>query len=227
MNTLTDNSTAHARQLRDEFPWIWLYEIEIPTTPKTRYRLTNYTSPVNFGTNSTGRTLTYAPFPIVHSELRQTLDGELPSFQLQVGHASLELAQILEDHRGLKGSEVVVRIVNSSDLSTGVPAFEVVAEVTGCKVTHERVALSIGSKSLVDAVIPPTRYSRTHCGHAYGDAGCGYDLGNPTLLAAFPTCNRQRDGANGCEAHGDAEVDAGLPRLHPENFGADPSIPRG
>lgn len=223
---LSDLSTAHARQLRDEYPWIWLYEFEVPTDPPTRYRITNFTSRVTFGTTSRGVPLVYHPFPVVHSEMRETLDGDLPTFQIQCGHASLELAQVLEDHGGFKGQPVTVMLVNSEELATGVPALEVVAQVTGCKVTHERVAMSIGSKNLVDAIIPPTRYSRTHCGHAYGDAGCGYDLTNPTLLAAFTSCSRQRDDANGCEAHGDAEVAAGLPRLHPNNFGADPSIPR-
>ena len=219
----TDVSSAHMRQLRDEFPWVWLYEIEAPTDPLTRFRLTNYTEPIQFGTNTAGDPLVYSPLPIVHTEIDQTAEGDLPQFQIQVGHGSLELALLLEQTIGLSGQPVVVRVVNLQDLSSGTGGFEMRGETGGCKVSKDRVSLQISSLNLTEAIIPPKRFSRTHCNHAYGGPGCGYDLTNPTLQAAFPSCAYTYDA---CTEHGDAEVAAGLPRLHPFNWGAFRNIPR-
>lgn len=223
MREISDISSAHARQLRDEYPWIWLYEVEVAGSPPTRYRLTNYTSAITFGTSSVGAPLVYSPFPCVHSDIQETLDGDLPQFQIQASGASLELANVLESTVGLEGAPVVVRLVNMEDLASGIAAFEVRAEVVACKVTHERITLGIGSYNLADAVIPPKRFSRTHCNHAYGGPGCGYDLTNATLAAAFPRCAYTYDA---CVEHGDAEVAASLERMHPQNWGGFRNIPR-
>ena len=51
---LTDVATARSRQLADQYPWIWLYEVEVPTTPPTRYRLTNYDRTIYFGASTQG-----------------------------------------------------------------------------------------------------------------------------------------------------------------------------
>lgn len=223
MRDVSNISTAHARQLRDEEPWIWLYEIEVPTDPPTRYRLTNYTEAVQFKATSAGVPLTYSPFPITHSDIRDTIDGDLTQFQIQVGWTA-ELAAVLESYNGLHGQPVVVYLVNREDLATTSPVSEFRAQVSGCSITNERITLGIGALGLQDAVIPPLRFQRHHCAHEYGGTACGYDLTNPSLIAAFPACARTY---NACSEHGDAEVAAGLTSKHPQRFGGWRSIPRG
>ena len=46
--------TLQQMTLHDPEAWIWLYELEVPSDPPTRYRLTNYKTAVLFGTNSSG-----------------------------------------------------------------------------------------------------------------------------------------------------------------------------
>jgi phage-related protein len=220
----TDLSAIHLRQLRDEKPWIWLYEIEVPTEPPTRYRLTNYTQEVSFGTNSAGEPIIYKPCPIGHSDITQTLEGDLPQFQLQVGHAGREMAATLEAYIGLVDSPVRVYVVNSEDLASAAAAQTFEAEVTGCRVTNDKVTLAIGSKNLSEAIVPPLRFQRHHCGHEYGGTACAFDLSNGTLAAGFPTCPKSYEA---CTDRGIAEVGQGYAKKHPQRFGGWRSIPRG
>ena len=53
--------------------WVWLYEIEVPTDPPTRYRLASVPEQVTFRDN------VYYPFPITHTVMRETESGDLPS----------------------------------------------------------------------------------------------------------------------------------------------------
>ena len=223
MRDVTAETSAHMKQLRDEFPWIWLYEIEAPTDPKTRYRLTNFTKAVAFGTTSGGAPITYSPFPIVHSQISSTIDGDLPKFQLTCA-VFPELLEVLNQFIGLTDSPIVVRLVHINELDTGAGAFESRGEIQSCAITSKQVSLSIGAPNLMEAIVPPLRYTRDGCNHErYGDSGCGYDLTNATLASAFPTCPKDYDA---CAARGDAEVSAGLARQHPQRIDGFRSIPR-
>jgi lambda family phage minor tail protein L len=217
-----------SRQLEDEIPWIWLYEFEVPTNPKTRYRLTNYDRSVVFGTSDAGVALTYMPFPIIHGELQESGDGDLPQIQVTVGYASLEMKAVLDEYDGLVGSPVVIRLVNLEALDDIGNQLRFDGNVVACKIPAgaDRIAFTVASRNLIQQKIPGRRYIRNHCRFAYGGPECGYDLSNPTLLAAHATCSKTIEGASGCEAHGDAEVAASLDRKHPKRFGGWPSIPR-
>jgi lambda family phage minor tail protein L len=220
---LTDLTLARSRQLADEYPWVWLYEVEVPTNPSTRYRLTNYDRNFEYGTDSSGVSLVYEPFPIVQSPVTQSSEGDLPQIQLQVSNESLLVRTVLEDHDGLVGQPIVIKLVHVLQQSDPSAALRFDGQIVSCKATYDRVAWNVSALNLTQAVLPGRRYIRDHCRWRYGDARCGYDLNNGTLSAAKPSCLKtQAD----CEAHGDAEVAAGLPRLHPARFGGWPGIPR-
>lgn len=220
---LPDTFLDHARQLRDEAPWVWLFELEVPTDPPTRYRLTNSQTAIQFGTDSDGAAITYSPFPIVHGGVSEDGEGNLPSLKVQIGGASLEMSATLDTYGGLEGQPVVVRLVSTADLADVTSQIRFDGVVTECVVTAERVELTIGSYDVTRLQVPGRRYMRNHCRYRYGGPECGYDLTNATLLAAFPRCAKT---LAACRLHGDAEDDAGLPILHPERFGGFPGIPR-
>lgn len=228
--TLSNAMALHARQLRDADGWIILAEIQKPNdTPgddPEQFRITNALTEIPFGTNSAGEPVPYYPFPFSFTDFRETTDGDLPQLTLQVGNPSLELAAIMEFHAGLTGSPVTLRIVQSAALDDYASQVSVSLEVLSASMDDRVLAVKLGGGSLVSLKIPPDRYSRYHCSPGrvpYGGNLCGYDLTNPTLAAAFPTCQRTKEA---CTAHGDAEVAAGLLRLHPLRFGGRPSIPR-
>jgi phage-related protein len=220
---ITDVMTARSRQLNEQYPWIWLYEVEVPTTPPTRYRLTNYDQTITFGQSSDGVPLEYTPFPCVQTDVEQNAEGDLPQIQLQISNESLFIKSVLEDYDGLVGQPVVIKLVHTLELSNPNSALRFDGEIQACRASVDRVTWVIGSRSLTQAVIPGQRYIRGHCRFRYGDERCGYDLNNTTLATAHPSCPKTLDA---CELRGDAEVAAGLERQHPARFGGWPGIPR-
>lgn len=220
---LPNTILEHARQLADESPWIWLFEIQVPTDPPTRYRITNAHAPVSFGVNSAGTALTYTPYPIVHGGIAEDGEGNLPTIKVQVGAASLELSAVLDAHGGLEGQPCVVRLVNQADLADSAAQVRFDGVVVECTVTADRIDLTIGSYDLTKLQAPGRRYMREYCRFRYGGPECGYDLTNSSLATAFPSCQKTRAA---CVAHGQAEDDAGVEILHPRRFGGFPGIPR-
>lgn len=221
---LSNLSRARSRQLEEELPWIWLYDIETPD--QTRYRLTNYDEPVEFGSATTGAALVYSPAPIVHGDLAESGTGDLPRFQLQLSNESLLVRSPMESFDGFVGQPITIRLVNVQELANPTATFRFDGEIAGAKGSLDRVSIDVSALSLAQSVFPGERYLRNHCRYRYGDARCGYDLTNSVLLAAHPTCSKIREGDTGCDAHGLAEIAAGLASKHPRRFGGWPGIPR-
>ena len=223
---LTDLARAHSRQLRDEYPFVWLYDVEVPTTPPTRYRLTNFNTAVEHGVDGNGDALVYTPAAIAQGEMTQSGEGDLPRLQIQVPNESQFLRTVFEDYDGLIGQAVVIRLVHILDI--GDPTAETGrfdGQIVSAKVTHERVAWEVSAMSVQQAVFPARRYQRSHCRHRYGGPECGYDLTNASLLAAHPDCTKS---LVACEERGATELSVlGAAFVkHPARFGGWPGIPR-
>lgn len=232
-NSIANVLSLHARQLQNESPWIWLYEFQVPGEndgdPPRRIRLTNALREIPFGQDSAGVAIKYLPLPIAHSEIAETTSGDLPQLTIQVANPKGEIANFLVRYKGLEGAPVAIRLVQESALDDWGAQYPVEATVIDAAMDERVATVRIGGGPLHLLKIPPERYSRTHCPPQrvpYGGPLCGYDLTNPTLAAAHPTCTRLVEGEGGCRAHGDAEVAAGLARKHPERFGGKRSIPR-
>lgn len=217
---LTQLMEQHANQLESESPWLWLYEIEVPTDPPTRYRLTNNTRAVQFGTNSLGVPLTYSPFPIFHGGIKEGSNGNLPSIDVSVGNVSREISQALATYNGLIGQPVVIRLVQMAELLNAQAQIREDSLVRGVRVTQEVVTFTLAAGNLYERQLPARRINSGHCGVFYGGAACGYDLTTGSLT----TCSKLKDGPNGCTEHGDDEVANGLTRRHPERFSAFPGV---
>lgn len=222
MRDLPSGMTAHARQLREEHPFIWLYEFAVPTEPDaSRFRITNARTAVSFGQTSSGTPLVYSPFPVTHSEIRETAAGDLVQFSIQVGNPSLFLAAIMEEHDGLKGRACVVRLVDSLHLDNPAAQIRFDMEVIDPTFMNEKLLqVTLGKYNVTQLSSPPHKYTRHVCGSRveYKGVLCGY-------VGSLATCDRSLDGPNGCTMHGDDEVANGLPRQHPERFGGRHAIP--
>jgi lambda family phage minor tail protein L len=210
---------AAKEQLRDEKGFIWLYEIPVPTSPITRYRLTNYTEPIAHGTNSLGAPLIFEPAPIVHGGIQQSAEGDQPRIQVTVGNVSREIMDTLDLYNGLIGQTVDVRLVYLGAIAATTEAIHEKAEITGCLCTNETVAFTLSSYNLYRARFPSRRYLAKHCRFAFGGPECGYNL----ALGGFTTCTKTIEA---CTERGDDEVATSQQRQHPERFGAFQGIPR-
>lgn len=222
-NNLTDLQTTLVRQLQDQYPFVWLYDVVVPSDPPTRYRLTNYDRNVEYGATADGVPLVYQPFPIVQSPVTTNAEGDLPQIQLQVSNEGLTMRSLMETYDGFIGAQVTIRLVHLLELGNPVAALRFDGQVVSSKATYDRISFNVSALSLTQAVLPGQRYIRNHCRFRYGDERCGYDLNNATLAAAFPSCPKT---LAACEDRGAAEVSAGLLQLHPGRFGGWPGIPR-
>ena len=97
---------AEKNALATDGQWVWLYEVEVPTTPPTRYRFAKNNQEVRFRGNL------YYPFPVTHTVLKQTESGSLPSLTMTVSNVSREVMATLEAHGGLIGQPVRLILTN-------------------------------------------------------------------------------------------------------------------
>lgn len=229
---LSPSLAALSRQLRVPDGYAWLAEVEIPPAvdgdPPSRLRVNSTSAPVPFGINSEGDDVIYSPAPFTLTPIEENTDGDQPILTATFACPPDNVIAFFEEHDGLDGASADIHLVNLSLLDAdsgihfGFRVYDSSLEERGLS-----VRLSAGALRLEQT--PPTRYSRTNCSAKrvpYGGTLCGYDLNNPTIAAAHPTCTRLLEGPGGCRAHGDAEVAAGLERKHPLRFGGRRSIPR-
>lgn len=206
-------------QLEQEFPWIWLYEIEIPTSPPTRYRFTNYTENVDFGTTSLGVPITYYAYKVVHGPIVQSSEGDLPSIQVAVSNVSRVVGATVELYNGLVGQPAVIRLVNSTDLLNSQSQIREDAEVIAVRVRNEDATFTLSAFNLYRMKFPTNRYVAQHCRHHYGGAECGYIIPaapGGTVGTGFATCGQL---FADCVLHGEDEVARSLAQEHPKRFG--------
>lgn len=210
----------HQQRMRDEHPWIWLYEFEVPTDPPTRYRLTNYTATVPFGIDTaTGDPLLYLPYPIVHGEIEQTKTGDLPRIRVSIANAAREVSETLEAYDGMIGQSAVLRLVNAQALSSPQAQVRFDASILRARSTVDAVYLDLAAEGPLRAMLPRRRYMRRHCTLQFGSPECGYAIpttaGN-TIGTGFAYCGKM---FSDCVTRGEDEVARGLARKHPLGFG--------
>jgi len=223
MRVLGTAVSAATRLLADEQGWLWLYEVQVPTNPLTRFRLVASSKSVDYGVDTIGNPLTYMPAPIQHSPIDETSDGSTPRLQLQVGNAQRVMMQDLEDYAGLADQPIVIRIVHRSMLAVPTAHIRIDGIITSATATAELVTFAVGIHNLMEYKLPARRYSKFHCGHGYGDAMCAAPIDNATFLAMYPTCPKSLEA---CRLRGLEEAVLALPVRHPLRFGGFPGIPR-
>lgn len=200
--------------------FIWLYEVNVPSTPTTTtYRLTKQVEAIEFEGQ------TFSPFPISHNTVVRDNTGDLPTTSLTVSNMSREIIATLENYDGLVGQRVRIILTHSLLLAGGgVVLAEEDFEVINSSATAEAVTLQLGTMNLFDSFVPKNRMARYHCRHQYQSAACGYSLSSGSSYY-LSSCDKSLYGLNGCVVHGQSYTDAGLTPIHPDRFGGFPGIP--
>lgn len=209
----------HQNELRDEFPWIWLYELEVPTDPKTRYRITNYEKEVEFGTNTAGEALVYSPYPCTHGSIIQTRQGDLPTIRVTIANAGREIGYTVDEYGGMIGSRAVVRIVNLEALDEPTAQIRWDSEVKRVSVRPAAVTFELSSYNIHRSKFPRWRYMSQHCNFRFGGPACGYlipAVPGDTVGTGFSSCSKQY---SACEERGADELARSVDPRHPERYG--------
>lgn len=226
-DSLSSLMQQHRNQLRNEWPWVWLYEFEIPTSPVTRVRVTNMLEDLQYGIDSDGNPTTYTRFPIVHGGIKKTSAGDIPSLAVSICNISREISRLIDQHDGLSGAPAVIRLVNMADLDNPRAQLEERAEIRGTQVRATVITLTLSAASLYQVKVPNHRYVSTVCGYdSFGGPECGYIIPpspGESVGTGFSTCPRRR---TDCSERGADEVARGLAQMHPRRWGAFPGMPR-
>lgn len=219
--------------LADGDPWIWLYEVEIPSSPATRLRVTDHRTVVNFGTDSSGNDVDYLPISVRHGGFRISDNGDLPSFDITVPNQPLVLdgeqyvpkpVELLEAYDGLIGQPVVVRLVSACNLDDETAQIRIDAQVSNVSVNDKSVAFSLSLPGVQRLKFPSRRLTGKRCTAIFGSGDCGYAIpASPTdtVGGGFSFCTRTVDA---CDERGDDEEARGLERLHPKRFNGFPAL---
>ena len=123
-----------SKQLRQMSPCIWLLEFEVPSSPATRYRFTNFETVVSRGFGPGGVPLLYYPKQIAHGDLTQSAKGDLQNLTVNVSNVNLEMMEALELYDGLIGQPFTLRLVNSLALTDPNAEMRYDGRVANCKV---------------------------------------------------------------------------------------------
>lgn len=193
--------------LSNQFPFVWLFEVRVPSDSASRIRIANYTKDVTFGQDSTGADIVYTKWPFQVEDLNEDSGASLPTITVTVSNITREIQAFIEEYDGLVGQQCELQLVNVSTLASGA-YLEYTGEVIALQADESAVALEVGSYNLQRQVFPSNRALKNFCRHRYQGNRCGY-------TGSLPTCDKSLNGPDGCVVHGNE------PR-----FGGFPSIPR-
>lgn len=219
---------AHKNQLVIEGPMRWLIEVQVPSDPPQRIRVTNCETDVSRGVNSLGQPILYKSFPVAHDEFRENQKGDLNNFTINVANITREFMEILELYDGLRDQPCIIRLVHQDTVTDPGAEIRIDATVLSTTVKDSVAIFTIGAVNVLKKNFPKNRYVADHCQvPKYGGLECGYLIpASPTeaVGGGFSTCPRTQAG---CLQRGDDEVARGLPRKHPERYGGYPGVRLG
>lgn len=201
MKTISALWKTAKNKLSGASPWVWLYEIEVPTTPTaTILRYAEYTEPVVWQGN------TFQPFPISHSEINESSEGRINAVTVTVSNVMREIQAYLEEWDYLSGAPVRIICVNLSDSSYSQMRD---LAVSSTQYNDKAVTFTLSLNfDIVGKKIGRTAY-RDKCAWVYKSAECAYS-------GAIALCDKTLGGQNGCRVHANAV-----------RFGGMPGIPQG
>jgi len=111
--TLSAGAFIEKNKLSTTHAWLVLLKITMPDT--TVLRVVNNTEDVTWPVTSGN---VYTKFPFDLDEIGDTSKGEVPSVGLKVSNAARILEPYLEAQEGMVDSVVIIRIVNSINVTT-------------------------------------------------------------------------------------------------------------
>lgn len=223
-STVLETATA---QLAGLYPFVWLFEVRVPTEPATRFRITNYSETITRGTDNQGHPIIYYPFPVAHGDILSQTKGNLSDLTINVANVTLELSHLLDQYDGLSDQPVVIRIVHIQGISDLNAEERWDGRVVSCRVTDEVATFQIAATNLTKTLFPKNRLNALDCGARFGEPSCGYVIpaspGN-TVGTGFSFCPKE---LVACEERGADEAARGVTVLHPRRFRACPGLVLG
>ena len=146
----------------------------------------------------------YQAFPFEIGETSEDSDGSDPNVSLRVDNTAQGMQWYVEESGGGVGTEVILRVVNSLNLSSNDPPdLEEVYTVLSCNISEQWVEFTLGTDYSAKTRRPLDRYMKNSCRFKYKGMRCGYS-GNKQ------TCDHT---LSDCRAHGNSTRFGGFPGI--------------
>lgn len=145
----------------------------------------------------------YQAFPFKFGEITETQDGSDPNVDLQVSNVSQALQYAVENGNGGNGTEVILRVVNTENLSATEPELEEHFVVQKCTVTEQWITFTLGCEYSARTRRPLNRYMKNNCYYKYKGVRCGY-------CGDLPSCSHT---LLDCREHENSERFGGFPGI--------------
>ncbi len=160
-----DMSLQHyieAAKLENPDPWIWLFEVQVPTDPVTMYRMTSHDEPVPFGEDPDGDALTYLPAPIAHQGVPESADGSLPKMSITLQDVLGIASATVDEYEGLAGQTVRVHVIHKSQLDLGEAAQSFTGQISSATISDDgpRVAIEISAVNIYQTAFPSRVFTK-------------------------------------------------------------------
>lgn len=185
-------------------PYVWLFEFQVPTTPPERLRLAAHDTAVSYGTDGDGVPLVYSPYAVRLDPIEQNTDGDLVNLRVTVSNVKREIMALVEAHGAFVGQPATMQLVHLDLLSDAAPLVFVDGKVASASATVEALVFEVGLYYPSRGTFPTGRISRDWCRFRYKGLRCGY-------AGALPSCDKSKDGTNGCDVHNNTARFGGFP----------------
>lgn len=195
VNAVEKNKLASANA------WLVLLEIQFVDTDTGLVVETKFV--VNNNEDITYDSNIYVAFPF-DIKLKQEAGG-VPEITLSARDFQKILLSRLNLYSGATGSKVIMRIVNSANLSAE-PELEENFEVLDSSANDYSINFKLGAENILARRFPNSAQMRDRCRWRYKSDDCAY-------VGAEPSCDLTLQGANGCAFHVNTPNFGGYPGL--------------
>jgi len=181
--------------------WIVLLEIQFVDTDTGLVVETVYVA--NNNENVTYDSNVYVTYPF-DIKLKHEAGG-VPEISLIAQDFQKILLNKMNEYSGATGSTVIMRVVNSDNLSAE-PELQEYFEITGSSANDYVVSFTLGAENVLTRRFPNSAQMRDRCRWRYKSDECGY-------VGAEASCDLSLQGANGCGFHSNTVNFGGYPGL--------------
>ena len=176
--TTTASTNLLAARSGPEVQEVWLWEIDVPTTPAATLYFAEAQEAVTY------RGHEYVSWPIKRGEMSESTNGEIGKVQVSFGLLSADMAGLVQLYSGLEGC--AVRVLQVLALADNDACIIDTYRIDKWAVSPDRttVAWTLATAySILQPELPPRKYSRLHCRWRYKGHRCWLVQADGTYVA--------------------------------------------
>ena len=181
----------------------FLVLLEIQLVDSTTNQVVDTVYVVNNNEDIVYKLQTYTAFPF-DLKLAKDTNG-IPEVTLNATDYQKTLLTQLNNLQGATGSTVIMRVLNSGNLSAE-PEMEERFDVVAANANEFKISIKLGAENPLQRRFPQMLQMRDRCRWHYKSTECGY-------VGAIASCDLSLQGTNGCTAHNNSHRFGGFPGL--------------